>query len=180
VTGPGAPGDLAARVRGLIVDVPDFPRPGVLFRDIMPLFADAASLAAVVDHVVDSQRATGFDVVAGIEARGFLLAAPIAYAAGRGVIAIRKAGRLPGPTWSTPYDLEYGVGVLELQHAALRAGERVLLVDDVLATGGTLGAAVRLIEGAEATVTGIAVVVELSVFAGPKLLPVVVDSVVVL
>ncbi|MBA3419299.1 MAG: adenine phosphoribosyltransferase [Geodermatophilaceae bacterium] len=164
---PGAAGqDLAQRVSGLIRDVPDFPRPGILFKDIMPMLADGPTLAAVVDHIVSVHRPAGFDIVAGIEARGFLLAAPIAYAAGCGVVAIRKAGKLPGRCLAASYDLEYGQGVLELQRAALPAGCRVLVVDDVLATGGTLAAAGALTESAGAVVAGMAVLVELSALAG--------------
>ncbi|MBA2389345.1 MAG: adenine phosphoribosyltransferase [Geodermatophilaceae bacterium] len=158
--------DFLRRAGRLIREVPDFPIPGVLFQDAMPVFADAAMLAAVVDRVVASHPPQGFDLVAGIEARGFLLAAPVAYAAGRGVVAIRKTGKLPGPCRAESYDLEYGVGVLELQRAALSRGQRVLLVDDVLATGGTLGAATALIEAAGAVVAGVAVLIELSGLAG--------------
>ena len=167
MTAPGAPGQhLAERARRLIRPVPDFPAPGVLFQDVMPLFADGPTLAAVVDHMVRVHRPSHFDVVAGIEARGFLLAAPIAYAAGCGVVAIRKAGKLPGDTLSVTYDLEYGHAILELQRAAFTPGQRVLVVDDVLATGGTLAAALELIGAAGATVTGVAVLIELSALAG--------------
>jgi len=168
----GPAGDeLAERLMRLVRDVPDFPLPGVLFKDIMPLLADGPTLAAVVDHIVGAHRAADFHVVAGIEARGFLLAGPIAYAAGCGVVAIRKAGKLPGRVLSTSYQLEYGEGVLELQRAALAPGQRVLLVDDVLATGGTMAAALALIASAGAVVAGVAVLIELIDLAGRERLP---------
>lgn len=163
--------ELARRVSGLIRDVPDFPLPGVQFKDIMPLLADGPTLAAVVDHIVGAHRSPGFDVVAGIEARGFLLAAPIAYASGCGVVAIRKAGKLPGPSLATSYGLEYGEGVLELQRGVLRSSQRVLVVDDVLATGGTLAAACMLVESADAVVAGVAVLIELAALAGRDRVP---------
>jgi len=181
VTAAGGSGQqLARRVGRLIREVPDFPLPGVLFQDIMPLLADGPTLAAVVDHIVEVHRPAGFEVVAGIEARGFLLAAPVAYAADCGVVAIRKAGKLPGPSVSASYDLEYGAAVMELQRADLGPGQRVLLVDDVLATGGgTLAAALALLESAGAVIAGVAVLVELSEFAGRDRLPVNVEALLV-
>ncbi len=180
MTAAGGRGQQLARRAGrLIREVPDFPLPGVLFQDIMPLLADGPTLAAVVDHIVEVHRPAGFEVVAGIEARGFLLAAPVAYAAGCGVVAIRKAGKLPGPSVSASYDLEYGAAVMELQRADLGPGQRVLLVDDVLATGGTLAAALALLESAGAVIAGVAVLVELSEFAGRDRLPVNVEALLV-
>lgn len=137
----------------------------------MPLLADGPTLAAVVDYFVEVHRPFGFDVVAGIEARGFLLAAPIAYASGCGVVAIRKRGKLAGPSLAMAYDLEYGQSVLELQRADLRPGQRVLVVDDVLATGGTLTAALALIESAGAVAAAVGVLVELTELAGRDRIP---------
>jgi adenine phosphoribosyltransferase len=152
---------VAARIR----DVPDFPRPGIVFRDLMPLFADPEAFRAVVDGIVAHHRGA-FDVVAGVEARGFLLGAAVAYAAGTGVVPIRKEGKLPGLTYAASYTLEYGNEVVEVHQDAFARARRVLLVDDVLATGGTVAAAVDLVARAGATVTGISVVLELSSLEG--------------
>lgn len=154
---------VAARVR----DVPDFPQPGILFKDLTPLFADAEAFRAVVDGIV-AHHDRAFDVVAGVEARGFLLGAAVAYAAGTGVVPIRKKGKLPGPTFAASYSLEYGDAVVEVHEDAFARAGKVLLVDDVLATGGTIGAAVDLVDRAGGTVTGISVVLELSALKGRK------------
>jgi adenine phosphoribosyltransferase len=156
------------QLRRLIRDVPDFPLPGVLFKDIGPVLADAHGLAAVVSSLAELAQASGADKVAGIEARGFLLAAPVAVAAGLGVIPIRKAGKLPGPTSRVDYALEYGTAALEIQAGVLTGGDRVLLIDDVLATGGTANAAAALVAGAGAVVTGLAVLLELCALGGRR------------
>lgn len=161
-----AAGELGRRIRSLILDVPDFPAPGILFRDILPVLAEPEAFAAVVEHVRQDPVMTDIDVVVGVEARGFLLAAPIALAAGLGVVPLRKPGKLPGPIWSSVYDLEYGADVLELQRTALRPGQRVLLVDDVLATGGTLTVASRLVALTGASVAAAWVLVELADLGG--------------
>jgi len=161
------------------VDVPDFPVPGVVFRDLTPVFGDAGAFRRVVDALtgpadVDPRAAAlsgadggpGFDVVVGVEARGFLLAAAVALDAGTGVVPVRKAGKLPRERVSADYDLEYGTATLELHTDSIRPGQRVLVVDDVLATGGTLQAAIALVEQLGGVVTAVAVVIELAALGG--------------
>lgn len=145
--------------------IPDFPEPGILFRDLTPVFADAAAFASVVDALV-APFADRYDVVAGVEARGFALAAGAAARSGHGLLLIRKAGKLPGETLSESYALEYGEATLQVHADQLPAGTRVLLVDDVLATGGTLGASQRLIARAGWQLAGTAVVLELAGLGG--------------
>ncbi|GFJ88086.1 hypothetical protein Prum_017280 [Phytohabitans rumicis] len=127
--------DLAELVASRIVDVPDFPKAGILFKDLTPLFADGPAFRQVIDGIVEHHGADSFDVVAGIEARGFVIAAAIAYATGIGVVPVRKAGKLPRETYAASYALEYGEAALELHRDAFTPGQRVLVVDDVLATG---------------------------------------------
>ena len=165
-------------IAGLAVDVPDFPEPGVLFRDLTPVFADGPAFRRVVDGLAapsasDPRAAavvapgeSAFDVVVGVEARGFLLAAAVAYDAGVGVALVRKAGKLPRVSLSADYTLEYGTATLELHADAIRPGQRVLVVDDVLATGGTLGATIALVERAGGVVTAVSVVIELAALGG--------------
>jgi len=153
--------EIASLVARHIIDVPDFPQSGVVFKDLTPLFASGKAFRSVVDAIVSHYRADGFDQVVGIEARGFVLAAAVAYAAGVGVVPVRKAGKLPRETVRASYQLEYGEATVELHADAFRPGERVLVVDDVLATGGTAEATVRLIESLGAVVTGCCVVIEL-------------------
>ena len=166
-------------VASVAVSIPDFPEPGVLFRDLTPVFADPAAFRRVVDALtepadVDPRVAAlssadgdpGFDVVAGIEARGFLLGAAVALDAGTGVVPVRKAGKLPREVVSASYELEYGTATLELHTDSIRPGQRVLVVDDVLATGGTLEAAIALVEQLGGVVTTVAVVVELTALGG--------------
>jgi adenine phosphoribosyltransferase len=136
----------ACDVRSFIKDVPDFPKPGVVFKDITPLLADPAAFASTIDRMSEPFLGKGIGVVAGIESRGFLLATPIAYRLGAGVVPIRKKGKLPRKTHSATYTLEYGQDVIEAHADALAPGTKVLLVDDVLATGGTAAAACELIE----------------------------------
>ena len=151
--------------------IPDFPEPGILFRDLTPVFADAAAFASVIDALTAPFEG-GYDIVAGVEARGFALAAGVAARSGHGLLLIRKAGKLPGETLRESYALEYGEAVLEVHTDQLPAGSRVLLVDDVLATGGTLAASQRLIERAGWVLTGTAVVLELDGLGGrEKLAP---------
>jgi adenine phosphoribosyltransferase len=152
------------RARALIETVPDFPEPGILFRDITPLLADQAALRATVDAL--AAVAPGADVVVGIESRGFIFAAPIAYALGAGFVPVRKLGRLPRATERESYDLEYGANTVEIHKDAIRPGQTVLIVDDVLATGGTMRAAARLVERLGGEVLGIAVLVELAALGG--------------
>jgi len=158
--------DIADLVASKVLDVPDFPKPGIVFKDLMPLFADGPAFAAAIDAVIAEQGAASFDVVAGIEARGFVIAAAVAYATGKGVVPVRKAGKLPRATVSATYALEYGEATLEVHADAFVAGERVLVVDDVLATGGTAAATLGLVERAGGTVSGFSVLLELSFLAG--------------
>ena len=145
--------------------VPDFPSPGIVFRDLTPVFADAAALRLVIDELI-APFAGGYDVIAGVEARGFVLAAAAAVVAGTGVVMIRKAGKLPRPTVSREYALEYGTATLELHTDELPDGTRVLLVDDVLATGGTLEASLGLLADAGLVAAGVSVVIELEALNG--------------
>jgi len=157
---------VAATVAAGLRDVPDFPGPGVVFKDITPLLADARSFATVVAALADLARSTGATAVAGIEARGFMLAAPAAERAGLGFWPVRKAGKLPAPVLRREYALEYGTAALELSAGRAGAGERVLVVDDVLATGGTARAACELLEEAGAEVVALAVLLELGFLQG--------------
>ncbi|MBT8226830.1 MAG: adenine phosphoribosyltransferase [Dactylosporangium sp.] len=149
-----------------VLDVPDYPKPGVLFKDLSPLFADGPALAAMAEAVVASVVAGGFDVVAGIEARGFLVAGAVAVRAGVGVVPVRKAGKLPRDTLSASYALEYGEATIEVHADAFTPGQRVLLVDDVLATGGTIEAALDLVDRAGGRVVGCSVLLELAFLGG--------------
>ena len=157
-------------IGSLTRSIPDFPEAGILFRDLTPVFADGPALHAVTQALVEPYRGQ-IDAVAGVEARGFLLSATAAYELGLGTLLIRKPGKLPGTVLSRSYDLEYGSATLEVQPADLPAGSRVLLVDDVLATGGTLAAAASLIEEAGWIVAGISVVMELEGLGGRDKLP---------
>ncbi|RLV50250.1 adenine phosphoribosyltransferase [Nocardioides mangrovicus] len=153
----------------LVRDIADFPEPGVLFKDITPLLADAAGFAEVVEALAEPYRGQ-VDVVLGIEARGFILAAPVALALGVGFVPVRKPGKLPHETTEISYDLEYGSETLQLHTDAIGAGSRVLVVDDVLATGGTARAAVDLVERAGGTIAAVAVLMELSFLPGREVL----------
>jgi adenine phosphoribosyltransferase len=158
--------EISELVAGKVVDVPDFPKPGILFKDLMPLFADGPAFRAVIDAIIAEHGADSFDVVAGIEARGFVIAAAVAYATGKGVVPVRKAGKLPRATVSASYALEYGEAVIEVHDDAFAAGERVLVVDDVLATGGTAAATLGLVERAGGRVSGFSVILELGFLGG--------------
>ncbi len=161
---------VVARVTELLREVPDYPEPGVLFRDITTVLADGPAFADLV-AVLAAGAPGPVDLVAGMESRGFLLAAPIAVALGAGVVLVRKAGKLPGPTISETYQLEYGTATLEIQPFTVPAGSRVLVVDDVLATGGTAAATLRLFQDCGATVVGIAVLAELTGLHGRDRVP---------
>ncbi|MCC9198241.1 adenine phosphoribosyltransferase [Arthrobacter sp. zg-Y820] len=149
--------------------VPDYPKPGVVFRDLTPVFADGQAFRSVVDSLLAEYEGR-FDYVAGVEARGFLLAAAAAYAADKGVITIRKPGKLPRRVHSESFSMEYGENTLEVHQDDIPVGARVLILDDVLATGGTLGATARLIEKAGAVVAGFGVVLELKDLGGRQAL----------
>lgn len=150
---------------GLIAEVPDFPEPGVLFRDLSPLFAHGAGLQAVTDALAATVPGD-VELLAAVEARGFVLAAAVGYARGLGVVLVRKPGKLPNVAGRVDYALEYGTATLELPAGIVPAGQKVAVIDDVLATGGTVGAASRLLEEAGAEVTGISVVLELAALGG--------------
>ncbi|MEV0588960.1 adenine phosphoribosyltransferase [Nonomuraea sp. NPDC050310] len=149
--------------QSLIRDVPDYPKPGVLFKDITPLLADGPAFRELVDDLASWHQA---DKIVGIEARGFILAAPVATHAGAGFVPVRKKGKLPAETLEESYDLEYGSATIEVHRDAFAPGDRVLIVDDVLATGGTAAAAVDLVRRAGAEVVGVTVLMELSFLKG--------------
>ncbi len=160
------PVDLTQLIKERTREVPDYPKPGVVFKDITPLLADHTAFAAVVDAVVAHYGRGTIDKVVGIEARGFILGAPIAYHFGAGFVPIRKKGKLPAKTFAEDYDLEYGSETIEVHQDAFAPGEQVLIVDDVLATGGTAKAAVELVRRTGAEVVGVSVLMELSFLHG--------------
>jgi adenine phosphoribosyltransferase len=160
----GAGDELTRLISTLVRDVPDYPQAGVVFKDITPLLADGKAFAAVVDALAVTYGPV--DKVAGIEARGFILAAPVATRLGAGFVPIRKQGKLPGATFAEDYDLEYGTATIEVQTDAFVPGERVLVIDDVLATGGTARATADLVQRAGARLAGLAVLLELSFLNG--------------
>jgi adenine phosphoribosyltransferase len=151
-------------LRALVRDVPDFPQAGIIFRDITPLLGNGAALRAAVDALAGLYQE--IDSVIGIESRGFILGAPVAYALGVGMVPVRKLGRLPRSTERADYALEYGTNTVEIHADALRPGEQVLIVDDVLATGGTAAATAELVERLGGEVVGIAVLIELPALGG--------------
>jgi adenine phosphoribosyltransferase len=153
-------------IRSLVREVPDYPKPGILFYDITPVLGDPAGFAALLDALCEPFRASGITKVAGIEARGFTLAAPVAEKLGAGFVPIRKPGKLPFQVRSQSYDLEYGTDALEVHIDAVHAADRVLVVDDVIATGGTAAAALELLGGLEAEIVGFAVFIELGFLNG--------------
>ncbi len=155
-------------LKDYVRDIPDFPRPGVVFKDLTPLFADGPALAACVDGLADRFRADAPTKVVGIEARGFIVAAPVAVALGAGFVPVRKAGKLPWQTEAATYDLEYGSDTLEVHADGVAAGDRVLIVDDVIATGGTAEATVSLVASQGAGVVGLGFVVELDFLEGRR------------
>jgi adenine phosphoribosyltransferase len=159
---------LAERVAGALRDVPDFPRPGILFKDITPVLADPPLFRDVIAHLADAHRQDGIDVIAGIESRGFILGGALAVALGTGFVPIRKPGKLPHHRLRVDYELEYGSDALEAHIDALAPGARVLVVDDVLATGGTAAAAVSLIRQLGGTVSGVSFLLELGFLDGRR------------
>ncbi len=157
--------DLADIVRENIREIPDYPSPGVLFRDITPLLANGPAFGALIDALAEHYEGQ-VDAVAGLESRGFILAAPLALHLGVGMITVRKAGKLPGPVIGVDYALEYGTARMELRPDTIHEGQRVLIIDDVLATGGTARASVQLVEQAGGVVVGLAMLMELTDLAG--------------
>lgn len=158
-------------LQALIRDIPDFPQPGIVFKDITPLLKDGAGLAAAVEAMAAPWVSERIDAVLAVEARGYLLGTPVALRLGTGFVPARKPGKLPYETVSVDYQLEYGTDTIEMHRDGLDAGQRVLIVDDILATGGTLAAAVRMVEGAGAEVAGLSVLAELGALGGRERLP---------
>ena len=161
------PIDLAGYIR----DIPDFPKPGVVFKDITPLLGDAAAFNAAVDAMVAPFQGQTIDKVLGIEARGFIFGAPVACRFGAGFVPVRKAGKLPWEIEREEYALEYGTDLLEIHKDAVKPGERVVIIDDVIATGGTAAASARLVETLGGTVAGFAFLIELAFLGGRDALP---------
>lgn len=153
---------LAAHIR----DVPNFPKKGILFKDITTLLRDGPAFSQAIDELAELVRAVAVDTVVGMESRGFIFAAPLAYVLGAGFVPVRKLGRLPAATISVEYELEYGTNTLEIHVDALRRGQRVLIVDDLLATGGTVAATIDLVERLGARVEATAFLVELTALHG--------------
>jgi adenine phosphoribosyltransferase len=166
------PIDLKKHIRS----IPDFPKPGILFYDISTLLAHPKAWHATIEQMAETVKAYKPDVLAGIESRGFLLAAPLAIALGTGFVMLRKKGKLPGITVRHTYALEYGTDTIEIQADAVDKGKRVVLVDDLLATGGTMSAAVTLLEQVGAVVPAAACIIELTFLEGRKKLPVPVEA----
>ena len=158
--------DTIGQAKALIRDIPDFPQPGIIFKDITPLLADENAFSSVIDLIVVHYGRGNVDKVVGMEARGFILASPVAYHFGAGFVPVRKEGKLPWETEREEYELEYGTAVLEIHKDAIRPGERVLIVDDVLATGGTAKATAKLVERLGGKVIGIACLIELTFLNG--------------
>ncbi len=156
----------AAWLKEYVRDIPDFPRPGVVFKDITPLLADVKAFRYSVDALSDHFADRKIDKVLGIEARGFIIAAPVAYRFGAGFIPVRKAGKLPWQVEKQEYVLEYGTDLLEIHKDALQPGQQALIIDDVMATGGTASAAARLVERLGAEVAGMGFIVELAFLGG--------------
>ncbi len=153
-----------------IRDIPDFPQPGILFRDITPLLHNPDAFGEAMNQLAEASARLDFDAVAGIEARGFLFAAPLAVSLGKPLIPIRKEGKLPGTTHATTYELEYGQSVVEVHSDAIASGHRVLVIDDLLATGGTMSASTHLVERSGGEVAGVAVLIELQELGGRQAL----------
>ena len=153
-------------LKAFIRDIPDFPEPGILFRDITPLLRSPQAFSHVIERLSDGVPREEFDTIVAIESRGFLFGAPLAYQLGKPIVPVRKPGKLPAATHSTEYTLEYGQNTMEIHQDGVHAGERVLVVDDLLATGGTLAAAATLVEMSGGVVRAMVVVVELTALSG--------------
>lgn len=153
-------------LKDLIVEVPDFPKPGISFKDITPILQDPVAFQFVIDNLAAAYKDDDVDLVLGIESRGFLFGAPLALALGKGFIPVRKPGKLPRERISASYALEYGVDALEVHRDAVQGGQKVILVDDVLATGGTIAACTQLVQRLGGEVVGVAFLMELTFLAG--------------
>ena len=154
------------QLKSFIRDIPDFPKPGILFRDITPLLRDTGAFRYTIDLLVDCFKNHDPDVIVAVESRGFLIGAPLAYKLGKPLVPVRKPGRLPGATYKAEYTLEYGSNTMEIHVESVGPGQRALLVDDLLATGGTLEASSRLVEMSGGAVLGIGVIIELTQLGG--------------
>ena len=154
------------RLAGMIRDIPDFPQPGVVFKDITPMLQDPQGLRDAIDAMATPFRDREIDLIVGLESRGFLFGAPMAYVMGLGFVLVRKVGKLPGEKIKIAYDLEYGSNELEIHHDAVKPGQRVLLVDDLLATGGTMCASIELIKRLGGEIAGISFLIELDFLKG--------------
>ncbi len=166
----GLPFPAMADLARLIADVPDYPKPGIVFKDITPLLRDPAALSLAVEYMSQPYRGKRIDAVASAESRGFIFGVAVAQNLSAGFVPIRKPGKLPRETRSEEYTLEYGVDKLEIHVDAVRPGDRVLLIDDLLATGGTMSASCRLVEDLGAEVAGVAVLIELGFLTGRETL----------
>ncbi len=153
-------------IKGLIRDVPDFPEPGIVFKDITPVLADPIAYSTIIDLIVVHFGRGNVDKVVGIEARGFILAAPVAYHFGAGVVPVRKLGKLPAETITVEYALEYGSNTLEIHRDAIEAGQKVLIVDDLLATGGTVAGTIELVKQLKGEIVALAFLIELTALKG--------------
>lgn len=158
--------NLIAEIRGTIRDIPNFPKPGVVFKDITPLLADGSLFKRTIDLLADRYQSLAVDAVLGIESRGFIIGAPLAYRLGAGFSIVRKPGKLPYETHSASYELEYGSDTLEVHRDAVGAQARVLIIDDLIATGGTAAAAAALVSKLGGSVVECAFVIELSFLKG--------------
>ena len=158
------------QLKSYIRDIPDFPQPGILFRDITPLLQDPAAFRYTIGQLVKRYQPDDLDVIVAIESRGFLFGAPLAYELGKPIVPVRKPGKLPSQTHSEEYSLEYGTNTVEIHVDGILPGQKVLILDDLLATGGTLAASARLVEKSGGVVSGIGVVIELTELEGRKVL----------
>jgi adenine phosphoribosyltransferase len=169
----------AEDLKKLIRDIPDFPKPGIVFKDITPLLSDPAALSMAVEFLTQPYRAAGIDLVIGAESRGFIFATAVARNLSAGFVPIRKPGKLPSRTRGATYQLEYGTDSLEIHEDAVRPGSRVLMIDDLLATGGTMAACCKLVESLKGMIVGVAFLIELAFLNGrSKLSPYAIHSVI--
>ncbi|MBD1870608.1 adenine phosphoribosyltransferase [Cyanobacteria bacterium FACHB-471] len=158
-------------LKSLIRDIPDFPKPGILFRDITTLLRDPEGLRYTIDHLAEKCADLSADYIAGMESRGFIFGTPLAYKLGIGFIPVRKPGKLPAAVHSVKYELEYGMDCLEIHQDAFHPGSRILIVDDLIATGGTAAATAKLIEQSGCELVGFGFIIELTALGGRDRLP---------